>query len=213
VVAEAYNRWVVEDAFPAGRPDWGAAGVELVADIAPYEALKLQFLNASHSALAYLGYLAGHETIADATADDVFRAYVVAMMDEEITPAMRLPPGIDAGAYKRSLLQRFANRAVRHRTWQIAMDGSQKLPPRLLGTIRSRLAAGAPIPRLALAVAGWMRYVTGSDEHGRPIDVRDPLASRLQGQRAGPHHRPPRRSAQPGGVRPRRAGFWRRPRQ
>ena len=86
----------------------------------------------------------------------------------------------DLSGYKDRLIERFQNPALRHRTWQIAMDGSQKLPQRLLGTARDRLAAGAPIPRLALAVAGWMRYVTGIDEHGRPIDVRDPLASRLK---------------------------------
>ncbi|HET9903407.1 MAG TPA: mannitol dehydrogenase family protein [Xanthobacteraceae bacterium] len=179
VIAEAYNRWIVEDRFPAGRPQWEAVGVELVSDIAPYEALKLQLLNASHSALAYLGYLAGHETIADACHDAVFRDFINVMMDEEIIPTLALPAGIDAHAYKRSVMARFANRAIRHRTWQIAMDGSQKLPPRLLRTIRTRLADGAPFARLALAVAGWMRYVSGTDEQGRPIDVRDPLAARL----------------------------------
>jgi fructuronate reductase len=180
VVAEAYNRWVVEDQFPGGRPDWGAAGVELVRDIAPYEAIKLQLLNASHSAMAYLGYLSGHETIADVTADPVFRAFVRQMMDEEVTPVLQLPAEVDVEAYKRSLIARFANKAIRHRTWQIAMDGSQKLPPRLLSTIRDRLIRGVPFPRLALAVAGWMRYVTGVDERGKPIDVRDPLSERLR---------------------------------
>src|SRR3954469_9477328 len=91
-----------------------------------------------------------------------------------------VPPGADLAGYKRSLLERFANPALKHRTWQIAMDGSQKLPQRLLGTIRDHLAAGAPIPRLALGVAAWMRYVTGTDEQGRPIDVRDPFAERLR---------------------------------
>src|SRR6185295_4426203 len=70
--------------------------------------------------------------------------------------------------------------ALKHRTWQICMDGSQKLPQRLLGTIRDRLAANAPINRLAMGVAGWMRYVTGTDERGQPIDVRDPLSARLR---------------------------------
>jgi fructuronate reductase len=85
------------------------------------------------------------------------------------------------------LVKRFENPALKHRTWQIAMDGSQKLPQRLLGTIRDRLRAGAPIERLALGVAAWMRYVAGMDETGRPIDVRDPMRERLLaiGQEAG----------------------------
>jgi len=179
VIAEAHNRWVVEDRFPGGRPDWAAAGVDLVRDVAPYETIKLKLLNASHSALAYLGYLAGHETIADATGDPVFRRFIEAMMDEEVLPTIRVPSSVDAIGYRHEVIARFANTAIRHRCAQIAMDGSQKLPPRLLGTIRDRLAAGAPFPRLALAVAGWMRYVTGTDESGRAIDVRDPLSERL----------------------------------
>ena len=86
-------------------------------------------------------------------------------------------------AYRQSLLERFRNPALRHRTWQIAMDGSQKLPQRLLGPARDLLAQGRPLDRIALGVAAWMRYVTGIDEHGQPIDVRDPLAQELR-QRA-----------------------------
>ena len=97
-------------------------------------------------------------------------------MDEEVTPTLRVPPGADLAAYERALLERFANPALKHRTWQIAMDGSQKLPQRLLGTVRDRLARGRRSPRLALGVAAWMRYAAGTDEKGRPIDVRDPLA-------------------------------------
>jgi fructuronate reductase len=85
--------------------------------------------------------------------------------------------------YRRSLLERFRNPALRHRTWQIAMDGSQKLPQRLLGPARDLLAQGRSLDRIALGVAAWMRYVTGVDEHGQPIDVRDPLAQELR-QRA-----------------------------
>jgi fructuronate reductase len=180
VVAEAYTRWVIEDRFTAGRPDWAAAGAELVDDIAPYEAIKLQLLNASHSAMAYLGYLAGYETIAETIADRDFRTFIQRMMDDEVTPTLQLPAGIDVAAYKRTLIARFTNTAIRHRTWQIAMDGTQKLPPRLLGTIRDRLAADAPFARLALAVAGWMKYAAGIDERGAAIDVRDPLADRLK---------------------------------
>ena len=110
-------------------------------------------------------------------------------MDEEATPTLAARSVSDLSGYKRRLIERFENRALRHRTWQIAMDGSQKLPQRLLGTARDRLAAGAPIPRIALAVAGWMRYVTAVDEQGGTIDVRDPLASRLKAvaDAAGPN--------------------------
>ena len=179
VVTEPFTQWVIEDRFCAGRPRLEDAGAEMVGDVAPYELMKLRLLNGSHSTIAYLGYLAGCDTVSDAVADPAFARLIKDLMDQEITPTLRVPPGADLDGYKASLLRRFANPALKHRTWQIAMDGSQKLPQRLLGTIHERLEAGAPIERLALGVAAWMRYVGGRDEHGRAIDIRDPLADRL----------------------------------
>jgi fructuronate reductase len=179
VVGEAFSQWVIEDHFPSGRPEWEIGGATLVADVAPFELMKLRMLNGAHSALAYLGYLAGHETVAEASNDPVFAAYLHGLW-AEIAPAVPAPPGVELRDYASRLLARFRNRALRHRTWQIAMDGSQKLPQRLLETVRTRLAAGQPIPHLALAIAGWLRYVGGRREDGAPIDVRDPLAVPLR---------------------------------
>ena len=179
VVTEPFSQWVIEDRFPLGRPDWTLAGAEFVSDVAPYENMKLRLLNGSHSTLAYLGYLAGYETVADTMQDANYRGLAEGVMDDAAT-TLKMPPRADVAAYKRALMERYANPALKHRTWQICMDGSQKLPQRLLGSIRDRLAAGAPIDRLVMGVAGWMRYVTGIDEQGRPIDVRDPLAARLK---------------------------------
>ena len=179
VVTEPFSQWVIEDRFPRGRPDWSMAGAEFVSDVAPYENMKLRLLNGSHSTLAYLGYLAGYETVSDTMRDQAYRRLAEGVMDDAAT-TLKMPPGADVAAYKRALLERYENPALRHRTWQICMDGSQKLPQRLLGSIRDRLAAGAPIDRLVMGVAGWMRYVTGIDEQGKPIDVRDPLSARLR---------------------------------
>ena len=179
VVTEPFTQWVIEDHFPAGRPDFEAAGAELVQTSLPTRHMKLRLLNGAHSSLAYLGYLAGHEFVSDVMADASFARFVAALMDQA-TPTLSVPPSTDISAYKAALIQRFENPALKHRTWQIAMDGSQKLPQRLLGTIRDCLKRGLPFGHLALGVAGWMRYVTGIDEKGGAIDVRDPLADRLQ---------------------------------
>jgi fructuronate reductase len=179
VITEPFTQWVIEDRFPRGRPDWSIAGAEFVADVAPYENMKLRLLNGSHSTLAYLGYLAGYETVSDTMKDANYRRLAEGVMDDAAT-TLKMPPGADVAAYKRALIERFENPALRHRTWQICMDGSQKLPQRLLGSIRDRLAAGAPVDRLVMGVAGWMRYVTGTDERGEPIDVSDPLSARLR---------------------------------
>ncbi|MBG1232329.1 mannitol dehydrogenase family protein [Aestuariivirga litoralis] len=178
VVTEPFSQWVIEDDFSSGRPDFARVGAQMVSDVKPFEHMKLRMLNGSHSTLAYLGYLMGHEFVSQAIGDPGIRTLIHGLMTEEVMPT--LPPGLgDVNAYRDALLQRFSNPALKHRTWQIAMDGSQKLPQRLLGTIRERLSHGQSVSRLSLGVAGWMRYLTGRDEKGQVIDVRDPLATQL----------------------------------
>jgi fructuronate reductase len=165
VVTEPFSQWVIEDSFVAGRPAWQEAGAILTDDVRPYETMKLRLLNGAHSMLAYLG--SGLPYIYEAVAEygDVVRRY----MDEDATPTLAVPPGFDLDAYKASVLERFANPALRHRTAQVAMDGSQKLPQRLLGVVRDRLAVGAEPRWAALAVAAWMRHVWTAPELDDPM--------------------------------------------
>ena len=179
VVTEPYNSWVIENRFAAARPAWEDAGVQFVADIVPFEAMKLRLLNGSHSTLAYLGFLSGHEYIWQASADPLLGTLIERLMTEEVMSTLVAPPGVDLNAYCAQLVARFRNPALPHRTQQIAMDGSQKLPQRLLDTVRERLANGGSIAHLALAIAGWIRYASGTDEQGKPIAVADPLASKF----------------------------------
>ena len=152
----------------------------MVSDVAPFEFMKIRMLNGTHSALAYLGYLAGYETIADTVANPVFQNFIRKVWSSEIIPTLQPPQGVDLQRYANELLERYANPAIRHRTWQIAMDGSQKLPQRILGTLADNVTAGRSCDGLFLAVAAWIRYVGGIDEQGQLIDVRDPLADRLR---------------------------------
>jgi fructuronate reductase len=175
VVTEPFTQWVIEDAFAAGRPAWDSAGAIFTGDVAPYETMKLRLLNGAHSMLAYLGSDFTYVSDAIEVLGDTVRRY----MDEDASPTLDVPPGFDLEAYKSSLLQRFANPALQHRTGQIAMDGSQKLPLRLLGVVRDRLAAGAEPRWAALAVAAWMRHV----QTARELD--DPMAGALHAAVAG----------------------------
>ena len=181
VVAEPFRQWVIEDSFAGGRPAWERAGADLVDDVEPFEQLKLRMLNGTHSLLAYLGALRGYDTIAEAVADDELATAAQRLMREDVVPTLVQPPGLDVTAYGQTVLERFANPALRHRTTQVAMDGSQKLPLRLLGTVRDRLAAGATPEWASLAVAAWMAYVAvGRDRLGRERPLDDPLADRLR---------------------------------
>ena len=185
VIGEPFLEWVVEDRFANGRPDWTAGGARFVDHAEPFERLKLRMVNGSHSALAYLGAMAGLRTVDRAMAEPALRGYIDALMREEIAPTLPTMQGLDLDGYRARLLQRFSNPALQHQTGQIAMDGSQKLPQRLLGTVRDRLAAGQSIDRLALAVAAWIHYLRGLDEAGVAYEIQDPMAAVLTARRAG----------------------------
>jgi fructuronate reductase len=179
IMTEPFTQWVVEDSFWNGRPRFEDFGVTMTRDVEPFELMKLRMLNGSHSTMSYLGYLGGYQFVNEAIADPGIRSLIHGLMTDEVMSTLPMPRA-ELEAYRDALLARFANPALKHRTWQIAMDGSQKLPQRLLGTIRDRLTKGEPITRLALGVAAWMRYVTGVDEKGEPIEVKDPHSTRLR---------------------------------
>lgn len=186
VVAEPFRQWVIEDDFAAARPAWERAGATLTDDVGPYETMKLRLLNGSHSTLAYLGALAGCEFIAHAVRAARLGELVHRLMADEVRPTLAVPASFDVAEYTATLLERFANPALKHRTIQVAMDGSQKLPQRLLGTARDLLALGDSPRLIAFAVAGWMRYVSaGQSERGGPLPVDDPLAARIAAVTAG----------------------------
>ncbi len=183
---EPFRQWVVQDNFMDNdRPDFAAAGALLVRDVQLFELMKLRMLNGAHSALAYLGYLAGHKTISDTVHDPVFDEFISDFWTKEVIPALKTPPCTDLNAYADDLKKRFANTAIQHQTWQIAMDGSQKLPQRILNTLFENLEAGRPYDRLLLALAGWMQYVTGWDDTGAAIEVCDPLSAEITSCLAG----------------------------
>ena len=185
VRAEPFSQWVIEDRFAAGeRPDFEAAGARIAADIVPWEEAKLRLLNGAHSGIAYLGGLAGIAFVHEVVATPGGRHFVAALWDEaEIT--LHPPPGLDLAAYRTALMARFADPSLAHRTVQIAMDGSQKLPQRLLAPIAARLARGQGIETLALAVAAWMRWQSGRTDAGTAFTVDDPLAGETARRLAG----------------------------
>lgn len=189
VKAEPFTQWVIEDRFAGERPDFAApffarGGVQLTDAVEPWEDAKLRLLNGAHSAIAYLGALSGHEHVHEAIAVPAFRAYVEALWDEAQT-TLNPPPGLDIPAYREELMARFSNSALMHRTRQIAMDGSQKLPQRLLAGAAERLAAGRGIAAIALGVAAWMKWQSGVTESGETFVVDDPLAVRTAELLAG----------------------------
>ena len=176
VKTEPFSQWVIEDRFAARRPPFDMAGVLFTDNVTGWEMAKLRMLNGAHSAIAYLGALAGFEFIHEAIAFAPLLAFVDQLWDEQ-EATLPLLARFDARSYRQDLLDRFRNPALNHRTRQIAVDGSQKLPQRLVTPLRARRAMGLPCENLCLAIAAWMRWQLGRDETGAAYKVDDPLAA------------------------------------
>lgn len=174
IVCEPYAQWVIEDDFADGRPDWEAVGVQFTADVAPYERMKLRLLNASHLALASLGWLRGHSMVAEAMRDPALERYIRALMETELSPTLPADLPVDLAAYQDRIVTRFSNRTLQDTVERINTDASINL---LLDPIRDRLADGRPIRRLSLAVAAWIRRLALIEDDA--LALRHPLADAL----------------------------------
>jgi fructuronate reductase len=180
VVAETFCQWVIEDRFASERPDWALGGARFVESAASWETLKLRMVNGTHSAIAYLGALAGWQTVDQAMKQPALVNFLESLMREEIEATLPELPGLDLTEYRNSLLTRLTNMALAHRTQQIAMDGSQKIPQRWLKTIKELQVQKRPYPKLALGLAAWIQYLGGVDMLGVPYRIQDPLNDLLQ---------------------------------
>ncbi|MYM62801.1 mannitol dehydrogenase family protein [Pseudomaricurvus sp. HS19] len=179
VSTEPFSQWVIENNFATTAPDWGSVGALLVEDVTPFEMIKLRLLNGSHSLIAYLGYVAGYDYVHEVVSNGAMLALVRAYM-QSVLPTLTVPADFDIEEYQEQLLQRFANPALQHRTAQIAMDGSQKIPQRWLQSLRQLLDSGQDSTLLALAIAGWVKFLGGQRDNRETFVVDDPLAVDLQ---------------------------------
>ena len=179
VVCEPFEQWVLEDHFSLGRPPFEDAGVQLVADVEPYELMKLRLLNASHQGMCYFGYLAGYRYAHEVAQDPLFAQFLLDYMDKEATPTLAPVPGIDLDGYKRMLIERFSNEHVRDTLARLCAESSDRIPKWLLPVVNINLENGGEIHRSAAIVASWARYAEGTDEQGNLIEVVDRLKDKL----------------------------------
>ncbi|MEU7740801.1 mannitol dehydrogenase family protein [Nonomuraea sp. NPDC049158] len=179
VICEPFTQWVLEERFPGGRPPFEEVGVQVVADVEPYELMKLRLLNAGHQALAYFGFLSGYHYVHEAAADPAIAAFLLDYMDIEATPTLRPVPGVELDVYKRTLIERFSNSEVRDTLARLCAETSDRIPKWLLPVVREQLAKGGAVTRSAAVVASWARYAEGVDESGAPIAIVDRLKDRL----------------------------------
>jgi mannitol 2-dehydrogenase len=172
VVSEDFTQWIVEDAFCNERPSLEEVGVQFVPDVRPYELHKKRLLNGSHSAIGYLGHLCGHDRIDEALADPLLRRFVESLMGE-VAPLLPDVLGLDVDEYRETLLERFGNPRIGDRLRRLCGRGSTKMPAYLLPSLQEAVEEGLPHETLTLALAAWIRYLTGLDCENRPIEVED----------------------------------------
>ncbi|MGN6208754.1 mannitol dehydrogenase family protein [Asticcacaulis sp.] len=174
---EAFTQWVIEKHSHENGPDWQGVGVTLTDNVPAYERAKLRLLNGPHSTLAYMGLHRGYESVSEAMQDAELADIVRKLMIEDVAPLLEAPEGLDLVAYSEDILARFRNPAIVHKLAQIAWDGSQKLPIRILSSLVEALDRGQDIRRLCLPLAAWMRFVRRKAVTGEAIT--DPLADEL----------------------------------
>lgn len=179
VVAEPFRQWVLEDAFVAGRPAWELAGAQIVADVAPYEKIKMRLLNGGHSAIGYLADLLGYSYIHEAAGDPLLGDLLVQFMDE-VRPALPQLPGMDLVEYSAMIVRRFSNAAIGDQVARICSDGCAKIAKFIVPSILDLLQAGRSARVLELVIASWLHYLRGRDENGRAMTISDPMLDRLQ---------------------------------
>ncbi|MBA3823969.1 MAG: mannitol dehydrogenase family protein [Ktedonobacterales bacterium] len=191
VITEPFSQWIIEDTFCAGRPPLEEVGVQFVQDVMPYGKMKGRLLNASHSAIAYLGALLGYQSTSEVMRDPTMRAYSQHLL-AEVRPLLPAVPGIDLTDYCQTLSERFANPHIGDPLTRLAARGSSKVPTFILPSITDALTQGRPHALLDLAIASWYHYLRGQDETGANIKVVDPLREELQNlvQQGGDDPRP-----------------------
>ncbi len=178
VMTEPFSQWVIEDHFPAGRPSWEPFGVTMVKDVSPFELMKLRLLNGSHSALAYLGILAGHATVDEAFGSADLNRFIDGLW-AEVAATLPATRELSAKDYVAQLAKRYANKALMHQLSQIATDGSQKLPQRIIGTALEQLAAARSADHLALVPAAWIAVCAARSVASPIATFTDPLDGEL----------------------------------
>ena len=190
VFCEDFRQWLLEDEFPAGRPRLEEAGVQFVADVAPFELMKIRILNGGHAALAYPAALLDIELVHEAMGEPLVRGFLAKLLDDEIAPEVPPVPGTDLRQYRTSVLRRFANPHIGDTVRRLCHDGSNRQPKFILPTVADRLRGGRRVDGLALAGALWCRYCYGTSDSGVAIAPNDPawprLTSRAQEARRDP---------------------------
>ncbi len=184
IETEPFTQWVIEDKFCGPRPFWEKVGALLVDDVAPYEHMKLRMLNGAHSLIAYLGHVHGCKYVRDAMAHPHIQPLVLNHFNAALRTLAPLP-GVDFNEYAKQLAERFENPNIAHETYQIAMDGTQKLPQRIFSPAIDALKLGQVIDSFALATAAWMFYcyvgVNGQSASGLgPYALRDPREAEIK---------------------------------
>lgn len=179
VFCEGYTQWVLEDHFPLGRPAFETVGAQFVADVAPFELMKLRILNGGHAVIAYPAGLMDVHFVHEAMAHPLVRGFLRKIEETEIIPQVPPVPDTDLAGYFDLIERRFSNPKIGDTIRRLCLDGSNRQPKFIVPTLRDALTHGGSHDGLALECALWARYCAGVTDSGRIIEANDPNWDRL----------------------------------
>jgi len=182
VFCESFKQWVLEDDFPSGRPELEDVGVQFVHDVAPFELMKIRILNGGHATIAYPAALMDIHFVHEAMENDLVRAFLQKVEQDEIIPIVPPVPDTNLQDYYRLIERRFANPKIGDTITRLCLDGSNRQPKFILPSAADRLRQGGSVAGLALVSALWARYCYGETDSGAAIAPNDPNWDRLQVQ-------------------------------
>ena len=180
VFCEDFIQWVVEDKFTAGRPAFETVGAEFVADVTPWEMMKIRILNGGHAIIAYPAGLMDIHFVHEGMENPLVRAFLQKLERDEIIPIVPPVPNTDLDGYFRKVEERCLNPKIGDTIRRLCLDGSNRQPKFIIPSIADRLDKGLPVEGLALESALWCRYCEGTTDSGKVTEPNDPNWDRLQ---------------------------------
>ena len=159
VSAEPFTQWIIEDGFAGKRPAFDTVGAVFVEDIAPFEQMKLRYLNAGHTIASTLGYLSGDIYVHEAIERPDILKFMRGALYKNVLPHAEVPAGYDGAAYIEDVIKRFQNANLPYGNLQVGTDSSQKIQQRWFPTIERAVSQNANCSYFAFSLGAWVNFI------------------------------------------------------
>lgn len=159
VSAEPFTQWMIEDDFAGERPAFDRVGAVFVDDIAPFERMKLCYLNAAHTMASTLGHLFGDQFVHQALDRKEVLRFMRQALYDNVLPNAAVPRGYDGADYIENVIARFQNGNLPYANLQVGTDSSQKIQQRWFPTIDQALERRSDTSYFEFCLGAWAVFI------------------------------------------------------